>query len=160
MRNTLLLGIAVLLVATSSTAHGRGGNGMTWAELTHGPIGGVDSVGCSGCNGYIGETACVTSLPILCIKQDGSSTPAGLATDFYHGWAKGNIATTYPVPGTSLTSIETANGICSSLFGSGWRMAEHHDGSGGWNWFAYGNIRSDMRMWVYINDQPGNCWNS
>jgi len=38
-------------------------------------------------------------------------------------------------------------------------MAEFHDGGGGWDWYVYGKVRSDMHFWVRINDQPGNCWN-
>jgi hypothetical protein len=38
-------------------------------------------------------------------------------------------------------------------------MAEHHDGGGGWSWYAYGHVRTDTRYWVYINDTSGNCWN-
>jgi hypothetical protein len=38
-------------------------------------------------------------------------------------------------------------------------MAEFHDGWG-WGFWAKGNIESDQRFWVYINDQQANCWNS
>jgi hypothetical protein len=48
--------------------------------------------------------------------------------------------------------------MCVTFFGAGWRMAEFHD-SWGWGFSAYGNVRSDTRFWVYINDQQANCWN-
>jgi hypothetical protein len=85
------------------------------------------------------------------------------------------------------TSPYTGDNICKTTFGDGWKMAEHHDGkyvsgmglnyiygntswnsvspwpasgllSGGWSFYAYGNVRNDMRYWVRINDQPANCW--
>ena len=51
------------------------------------------------------------------------------------------------------------NGFCVAFFGTGWRAAEFHDGWG-WKFGAYGHVRSDIRFWVYINDQNANCWNS
>lgn len=136
-----------------------GGKGMTWAKLGHDPTRGVDHLGCAHCDAYAGDTPCTLSLPVVCIRQDGSPAPAGLSVDFHNGWTHGHIATTRPIHGTALTSLQTANQLCADNFGPGWRMAEFHDGSGGWNWYAYGNVRGDMRMWVYINDQPSNCWN-
>ncbi|WP_253910608.1 flagellar hook-length control protein [Pyxidicoccus fallax] len=130
---------------------------MTWGKWSHSA--GVDRVGCLNCDPYRGETSCSNVLPVLCINQDGSPVPPGITPDFYNGWARGNIATTLPVSGTSLTSLAVANQLCASAFGAGWRMAEFHDGNGGWNWYAYGNVRSDMRFWVHINDNAGNCWN-
>ncbi len=148
--------LVILFVAAAPAALAAGGQGMTWDKIGH--ANGVDHVGCVGCNAYTGDTACKAILPILCLQQDGSSVPKGVYPDFYNGWAQGNVTTTMPVSGTSLTSLEVANQICAASFGTGWRMAEHHDGAGGWNWYAYGNVRSDTRFWVHINDQPGNCW--
>ncbi|EPX54986.1 Flagellar hook-length control protein FliK [Cystobacter fuscus DSM 2262] len=101
----------------------------------------------------------MTALPVLCIKNDGSPTRAGLYTDFYSGWVHGHIATTQPIPGTWLSSQATADQICVNYFGTGWRMAEHHDGGGGWGFHAYGDIRNDTKFWVRIINQPANCWN-
>ncbi|MCK8497718.1 flagellar hook-length control protein [Myxococcus faecalis] len=160
MRRTLntRLGLMVLVsVLTSPVAFASGGFGMSWQKLSHSQ--GVDHIGCSNCNAYSGEMACTQALPVLCIQQDGSAVPPGVVPDFYNGWARGNVATTLPIRGTSLTSLATANQLCSDSFGAGWRMAEFHDGSGGWSWYAYGNVRSDTRLWVYINDTAGNCWN-
>lgn len=36
-------------------------------------------------------------------------------------------------------------------------MGEHHDGDGGWGWWAYGD---PIRMWVAIDDQLANPWNT
>ncbi|NVJ23288.1 MULTISPECIES: flagellar hook-length control protein [Myxococcus] len=154
-KSPLWLLLFSLMLAPDAWA--SGGKGMTWG--TSGHAAGVDHVGCLNCNPYTGDMVCSAVLPVLCIKQDGSPVPPGITPDFYNGWAKGNIATTLPVSGTSLTSLVVANQICASAFGTGWRMAEFHDGSGGWSWFAYGNVRSDLRYWTYINDQNGNCWN-
>ncbi|MFE4519445.1 hypothetical protein ACFRMQ_35300 [Kitasatospora sp. NPDC056783] len=60
-----------------------------------------------------------------------------------------------------------ADSVCSSTFGAGWREAEFHDGhygpdlslTGGWTFWAYGNIPNDTRFWTAINDQPANPWN-
>jgi hypothetical protein len=30
---------------------------------------------------------------------------------------------------------------------------------GAWTMRGYGHLRSDVRFWTYINDQPANCWN-
>jgi hypothetical protein len=160
MKTHCLLAFGVLLVtALALPAHASGGYGMTWAKVSHTPAYGVDKVGCSNCNAYTGDTSCSLSLPILCIKQDSSPVPSGLSTDFYNGWARGHIATTHPIQGSTLISLVVANQICAANFGTGWRMAEFHDGSGGWSWYASGDVRSDMRFWFYISDQPANCWN-
>lgn len=118
-----------------------------------------DRVACKNCNAYAGDASCSSSLPVLCINKDGSSSN-GYASSFYDGWAAGNIALTAPVLGTTLTSLSAANTICAYAFGPGWRMTEFHDGQGGWGWRAYGNINNTSRFWVYINDQNANCWNS
>lgn len=158
------LGAGALFVVLGVTpALASGGMGMTWGKMSHGTVPGVDEVGCSVgsfyCNAYRGDTSCMTSLPILCLNVDGSPKPSGLYTDFYNGWARGNIATTQPIPGTWLTSQAAADQLCANYFGAGWRMAEFHDGGGGWDWYAYGNVRSDMHFWVRISNQPANCWN-
>ncbi|MFD0385050.1 hypothetical protein ACFQ2B_30855 [Streptomyces stramineus] len=64
--------------------------------------------------------------------------------------------------GTHLTSRAVADGVCANTFGAGWRMAEFHDGryganlenSGGWSYWAYGDVPAGTRFWTAINDQP------
>ena len=135
-------------------------NGMTWATYGHDSTYGADTVSCHGgsrsCNAYTGDTSCARALPVLCINQDGSSNP-GATTGTYTQWAAGNIATTLPVLGTALASASNADAICENAFGTGWRMAEFHDGWG-WGFVALGHVRDDRRFWVYIDDQPANCW--
>lgn len=155
--------------------------GMTWVKHSHNNTNGQDSVGCYdydystspatplACDPYTGDTSCAASRPILCIRQDGSGS-CGFTPSFYNGWAKGNLGLTASVTGTALTSLAVANGYCAAQFGVGWRMAEFHDGGGGWGFTAYSNLNDlytrghashtfDRRFWVHINDQPGNCWN-
>lgn len=149
--------------------------GMTWGVRKQGelPPNTVD-VHCHGdpkvdpryahqgsCNPYQGDASCSVRLPLLCFKSDGSAPPAGVVRqDFYNGWAGGQVAITAPTAGTALTSAERADAFCRSALGSGWRMAEFHDGKGGWGFVARGHISSPSRFWVRINDQPGNCWDS
>jgi hypothetical protein len=133
--------------------------GMTWAKVSHESVHGTDKVGCAGCNPYVGDTSCSSALPILCIAPDGAPTPSGITTDFYNGWIGGNIGLTPAVQGTQLTSLAAANARCQGFFGSGWQMAEFHHSLGAWYWSSRGNINNASRFWVYINDQPANCWN-
>jgi len=136
-------------------------HGMTWATYGHDSAHGADKVGCSGgsmaCNAYHGETSCNAKLPVLCIAVDGSPDPGVAVIPFYSEWAEGVIATSRRVVGTDLTSLAAGDAICAQQFGSQWRMAEFHDGEG-WGFWAYGYVRNDTRFWVYIDDQPANCW--
>ncbi len=136
-----------------------GGMGMTWRKSLHNSTIGTDRVGCGGCDPYVGDTVCTDELPVLCIKKDGSPDPGIVSPGFYNGWASGHIGLTPAVAGTALTSLAVANDECETFFGPGYRMAEHHDGGGGWNWNAFGNINDASRFWTYIKNQPGNCWN-
>lgn len=139
--------------------------GLTWHTYGHDSTYGVDTVGCDGdgdyCNAYTGDTSCTFRRPILCINVDGSNNPGVATTAFYFEWAYANIATTHPIRGSALTSRAVADEICAGIHGSGWRMAEHHDGAmgaGGWAFLAFGHVRDDVDLWVAIDDQPANCW--
>jgi hypothetical protein len=108
--------------------------------------------------------------------------PHAMPAEYYRGWTGGMIGLTEPIQGRKIESLEGANALCAMALGQGYRMAEFHDGkyikgmgseryygetwppanslsSGGWAWYAYGNINGDSRFWVFINDQRGNCWN-
>lgn len=134
-------------------------DGLTWVLREQ--IGTISHVGYdSVSNPYQGDTSCTTTLPILCIYQDGSPIPPNINPDFYHGWTYGHIALSSPIVGSSLTSLSAANAVCQQAFGIDWRMAEFHDGGGGWTYYSYGgNIPSNIRFWLYINDQLANPWN-
>ncbi len=148
--------LLALSVPTFLSAQVR--QGMTWAKTSHNSTFSTDAVTCAGCNAYTGETSCATALPILCLYADGAPNP-GLPASFTNGWARGFIYLTPPVAGTALGSLANANALCAANFGPSYRMAEFHDGAGGWGWQAYGNISTASRFWVYINDQSANCWN-
>lgn len=127
------------LAAIAAAAPGER-KGMSWAKEGHNPVLGIDAVGCHGggqsCEPRVGDTACGTALPVLCLKLDGSARPnyrihrsgGDLPDKFYRGWAGGHIATTAPVAGTALGSAAEADALCATTFGAGWRMAEFHDG--------------------------------
>ena len=145
---------------------------MTWIKLAHDDRFGVDHVGCNNggsieigpsCNAYNGDTLCKTELPLLCIKKGQADRPGYTAynptlNEFYDGWTGGHISITKSVRGDSLTTKERADFFCSFSFGSGWRLAEFHDGNGGWGFAAFGNLPFNQSFWVGINNQPANCW--
>lgn len=147
--------------------------GLTWVKGADDSCG-QNRVICDSCDPYEGDTLCTEARPILCLRVDDSAN-CGEPSDFYDGWTSGTMALTPRlVFGTELTSALAADAICANEVGPGFRMAEHHDGNGGWGWRAKGLIdppatpasthpRFDTpnqpnRFWVRINDQPGNCW--
>jgi len=146
--------------------------GLTWGILKQdGLPPGTVNVSCHGgpkvdpryahqgsCNPYHGDSSCTVRLPLLCFKSDGSTPPEGVVRQ--DNWAGGHVAVTAPTAGTALTSAEKADAVCSRALGTGWRMAEFHDGKSGWGFVTRGHISSASRFWVRINDQPGNCWDS
>lgn len=137
-----------------------GRRGMTWAKLDHNLAFGTDRFNCAGCDAYQGETLCSEAHSILCIRPDGSPNP-GLPVNFYDGWVGGNVGLSLPIRGDAIGSLANANALCAGFFGPGWQMAEFHHPLGGWGWSSHGNVFSTAtsRFWVFINDQPANCWN-
>lgn len=137
--------------------------GMTWSLYWHDSALDVDLIGCYGdaeygaCNAYQGDLPCSRSAPVLCIRYTDAPNP-GVDDDFYHGWAAGDVAITEPISGLELVSLQAADALCEATHGEGWQMAEFHDGGGGWSWHAHGDIGTTERLWVYIDDQPANCW--
>ena len=132
---------------------------MSWTQQDHNPAFNTDLVGCgTSCDAYQGNESCTQPLPILCLNQTGAPNP-GIATNFYHGWAAGTVGLTPPVTGCLTHSVEEADALCVKNLGPGYRMGEHHDGGGGWNWWAYGNLPTGSEFWAFINDQTdGNCF--
>lgn len=130
--------------------------GLTWQKISHDAALGVDLVGTAGGDPYIGDTACSTALPVLCIHQDGAADP-GVVDTGYEPWAFGKIALTSSVVGNTLSSQSAGDQLCFAEFGEGYRMAEFHDGWG-WNFQAYGNVSDASRFWVAIHDTYANCW--
>jgi hypothetical protein len=153
-----LLGTFLLLVL-SAPAWASGGNGMTWVKGSHNSTTGTDIVGCVGCDPYVGDTACTTSLPVLCFKSDGSPAPS----ESHFGlppWMEGrpHFDDTF----NPWHDADQPRGSESDLRElSGRRL---------WNrrvpprpgWLELERVRqrpTDYRFWTYINDQLGNCWN-
>lgn len=147
--------------------------GMTWGVALGEAPAGVVLVGCHGlpktaagsCEAYVGDTACTTALPVLCVNIDGRAPPPGLKTGFYAGWLGGRIALAPGTRGDAFENRAAADGYCASHFGAGWRMGEHHDrrtGSGGWSFYGVGaGIGANLfatRFWTAINDTQANCW--
>ncbi len=149
----------------------------------------VDAVSCNNCNAYVGDTSCNTKLPILCFStcnfkrppyQPIGCTTCAMSMEAYDGWSGGMFKLTDPVLGTSLLSSSNMNKICQNQFGSSFVAAYHSMGryvvgmsptkyyygtwptttnGGGWGARGYGNLNTTSRFWVYISDQPSNCWN-
>ena len=132
-------------------------NGMTWSLSSHDDILAIDHVSCNGCNAYSGEASCSTSLPLLCILKANLPRPR-YPYNTYDQWSGGYINITAPYSGSTWQSQNDADNICCATFGAKWRLAEFHDGWG-WGFAAYGNVPSNQRFWVSINDQRANCWN-
>jgi len=149
-----------------------GGKGLTWRLNSTNATAGTIDVGCgyssnaNECNPNTGDSMCTTKLPILCFKPTQLPVPTNVNnSNQNHKWSGGIVATTPAVAGNSasnpdLTTIAKANSYCAQLFGTGWRVAEFHDG---WGWYfqAYGGVgQPSKRFWVDINDQPqATCWN-
>jgi hypothetical protein len=128
----------------------------------HGEPAPIDRPHRGSCNPYQGDTSCRTVLPIACYRSSGAAAPANLEQDFYKGWTHGQLAATQPIMGAVLKSESDASALCEAELGAGWRMAEFHDGGGGWGLQGerQTGLRTGTRYWVHINDQRGNCWNS
>lgn len=134
-------------------------HGMTWNVVEQ--RGSYVLVGSDAqTNAYLGDTFVDSELPVLCLNKDGRAAPSGFTFDFYHGWASGDVKLTAPLPGSVLVSVAAADAACARSFGKTYRMAEFHDGGGGWNWWAQGVLGTTSRFWVAITDQPANPWNS
>ncbi len=145
--------------------------GLTWKLVsTNAPTGTIrvgcgNSAGQNECNPYQGDTACTAALPILCIKKAGTGFPLSRPASVnnisqYNKWSGGVVGTTSAtVPPATLAG---ANALCVSEFGTGWRVAEFHDG---WGWYfqAYGGVGDPTkRFWINANGPNGQpsatCW--
>jgi hypothetical protein len=150
-------------------------SGMTWGMLGYSNTYQISDVACNtsyaNCNPYTGDTSCRASLPVLCVKPTGAANPGFTPnpSSFYDGWVGGSLGLTTPQLGTSLTAQSVADNVCSAQYGPGWRMAEFHDGGGGWGYRGFDFLDSRYpwaatpspnppRFWVRISDQPANCW--
>jgi hypothetical protein len=143
--------------------------GLTWDRAAVNTPTGTVSVSCHGnvggydCGAYHGDTLCGKPLAILCIKKDAAYFPKPASvnnSNRYNMWASGVVGTTKEVvPCRQARTLKEANSICQAEFGSGWGVAEHHNGWG-WGFQAYGNVGDpSKRFWMDITDQPdATCW--
>lgn len=121
----------------------------------------IDRDWSGSCNPYAGDTSCERARPVLCVRMEQVRPPASFTPSFYNGWAPGTLASTRPIVGKELRSLREADALCTQELGPGFRMAEFHDGGGGWTFTGKrGAINAAERHWVYINDQHGNCWDA
>jgi hypothetical protein len=144
------------------------GKAMTWRQLDikdELTLVGSDASSANATDGttnpYAGDTSIKEQLPMLCLNVDGSPVPAGITTNFYQGWVEGKLQLTVPMTGTLLNSQDTADQICATAFGRGWRMAEFHDGksngvAGGWSYYGYGNLALVSPQLQVLNEQDRN----
>jgi hypothetical protein len=128
----------------------------------HGEPRALDQPHKDSCNPYKGDTSCRIVLPVLCLKPGTASLPTGVQDGFYQGWTGGTLAATQPVMGAILESQALATARCEAELGAGWRMAEFHDGNGGWGLQGLRGqgLSGNTRYWVHVKDQRGNCWDS
>ena len=161
------IGLAFVSAAAAQSAVADTRHGMTWTVLEQ--QAGYTRVGAdSSTDPYGGDTTIDEVLPVLCEIKDGRDPPGGITFTLYVGWVQGALQLTSPIVGAALTSQAQGDAICAGTFGTGWRMAEFHDGrygsdfssSGGWSYWGAGTLPTDTRFWVAISDQPANPWNS
>lgn len=117
---------------------------------------------------FVGDTDCSTSLPLLCFRDQRSSTPAaffqarrlGTHGDAGRQWTGGALRLSSPVRGEALATVADADRHCRNEFGVGWRVADFHAGGAGMQLIGFGTRGpSNQRAWVDIKDQPyGACW--
>ncbi|MEV4629656.1 RICIN domain-containing protein [Micromonospora sp. NPDC049523] len=143
--------------ALANTTPVPGRNAMTWANLEQRTSDLVHVGSNSITNPYLGDLPSTASVPMLCLRRDGRAAPAGVPVTGMHAWAYGEVRLTPALPGSTLTSRATADGICARYFGAGFRMAEFHDG-GGWSFWANGSLPAGGRFWVAIDDMASNPW--
>jgi hypothetical protein len=138
--------------------------GYTWVVRRQ--EGGVVQVGSDArSNAYSGDAPCEENLPVLCVHPIGLKAPDTYRGDFYNAWFGAELKLSKPIRGTTLHARTVADDWCQAEFGNSeqpgeirWRMAEHHDGGGGWGFGGVGEIDAKDRFWVAINDQPANPW--
>lgn len=142
-------------LGSAPSGPGCSSDGVTWTWRDRNPGLGADLVGCEPniCDAYDGNHQCSDDLPLLCLNQTGAPNP-GFPPNFYQGWAEGDIQLTPAVPGCLIQSFEEADAFCTRTVGSGYQWADHHNGGGGWNWRAYGNLPVPSEFWVSVDNQP------
>lgn len=116
----------------------------------------LDNPHAGSCNPYQGDTTCRTALPVACYRDRNIRFSLAQGP----GIRVRELAATRPVAGSALRSAQDGSALCAEELGNGWRMAEFHDGGSGWtiDGIRRHSLTNGARLWVHINDQPGNCW--
>jgi hypothetical protein len=141
--------------AAASPANNPDRYGLTFgwkdnAASCHGEPKGLAQPHEGSCNPYKGDTLCRTAMPLLCVKRSSTSESS---------LADARVSSSNDVAGFLIKSREDGDARCAKDLGEGFKMAHFHE-TGGWE-FKYApapGLRSDVRHWVAIGDQPGNCW--
>ncbi len=152
--------------------------GLTWGVYPADPVTGTFTVSCQGqpltqvnqgaCDPYNGDTLSTVKLPVLCFNKLGFPFPVpnSMPNSDPGYWSGGVVATTPLVSPFSMgwTGVPRSqiDAYCTSQFGPGWVVAEHHMGQNkGWKFGTFGHVGQPgkQRFWVHINNQPnGNIW--
>jgi hypothetical protein len=159
VRSVTLRGTGRAPVPTEEAEPSADCRGVTW--VLHETRDGLSHVGSDETtNAYAGDTSCDVELPVLCLHKSWLPAPEGMTFDFYNGWTGGDVALTAPVAGHTLTSRDAADALCARTFGAGFAMGEHHDGGGGWHWWARGTLSTTSRFWATVDNQPSSPWST
>jgi hypothetical protein len=113
------------------------------------------------CDPHAGDTPCDSTLPVVCLRQEGRGVPAALERNHSRWyWTGGSLALTEPVPASRFARIGDVDRFCASRFGSDWRAASLHDSGNPGGVTGFGDPRTSVgRAWIDILDQPyATCW--
>lgn len=131
------------------------GPGMVTLTCSHG---GRDQ---HACDPYVGDTSCVTPLPIACFRPQGAPMPKAMVRHYSRQmWTGGNLAFTEPAPASQFSAVGDVDRHCAGRFGPEWRAARLHDGMHNMGLSGFGDGRRlSTRAWVDIVGQPyATCW--
>jgi hypothetical protein len=183
--NSFLLLTCLISISLFGLLESVGNKGVAWSSISAARRDynlDLEFVACEYCDSYGGETPCQTKLPILCYSTCNFKRPPykPIGKEFSDGWSGGFFRLTAPIAGTNLLSSSNMDSICQQQFGSSFAAAHHHMGryvngmsdtsyfyntwpenpsSGGWGARGYGILNTTSNFWVYVRDQPSNCWN-
>lgn len=118
------------------------------------------------CDGYSGDTACSTALPVICFKDTlhskpdvtEATIPAASKHILNHFWSGGEVKLSSAVRGDNFKTSDDVNAFCRSQFGKNWRVASHHESYSDYV-IGYGSAPIGTKAWIDVKSEPhGNCW--
>jgi FKBP-type peptidyl-prolyl cis-trans isomerase 2 len=134
--------------------------GMTWWAWAYNNTYNTTKLWCREwwkCDAYLWDTICTELVPVLCIKENTTSAPTNLPTDFYNWRLSADIQFTKPVAWNTFKTLTDVNTFCVENFGQWWRVGEFHDWKGWWWFYVKWDYSTKSRFWININDQPSTC---